>query len=94
MSLRKERVPVGHARAGTQAKDSGLLQNQADELSPSSCGSAQYIWFSRYPVLRKAEKSELFPTAAVGADSVSAWSSGVMLGLKMDQPLKKYDFRH
>ena len=70
-----------------------MRRNQADELNPSSGGSAQYISFSRNPVQRTAEKSQLFPKAVVGANSISAWISGAELELKMDQPLKKHCFR-
>ena len=94
LSLREERVLVGHARARTPVKDSGLTQNQADELNPSSRGAAQSISLSRNPARRTAEKSQLFPTAVVGTNSVSAWISGGALELKMDQPLKKHRFRH
>lgn len=92
LGLREERCGVGHAQAGTQAKDSGLRQNKADEPNPSSRGSVQYILLSRNPAQRTAEKSQLFQKAVVGTNSVSAWIAGRALEVKMDQPLKKHRF--
>ena len=62
MSLGPERVSVGRAQAGTQAKDSGLRSNWVDKQNASSSRCPQYISFSRSPVLHTMEMSQLFPT--------------------------------
>ena len=62
MSLGPERVSVGRAQAGTQAKDSGLRLNWVDKQNASSSRCPQYISFSRSPVLHTMEMSQLFPT--------------------------------
>src|SRR5215472_691579 len=69
-SLRAERE--GRAQAGIQAKDSGPRSNCADRPNASSSRCDPHISFSRNPVLRKMEGSQLFPTAVAAGKPGSA----------------------